>query len=133
MSAPAARLREELPELIARLERFACVEPRLVPPLVEYLRESLAADDSRLKALADANAERSKAVRAAIRKAADKLLQEPVRRTQPRRMQSGMLWQWLGVSQRYLLYGLDGRPCRRVVREALKEWTPPNGDSVPTR
>lgn len=95
------------------------------------VQEGIQAEQRRataLETLQAANSERSEPVRRAVHRAADRLLTEPRRRVTARRQWTGMLWQWLWLPERYKELGFERRPCKRVIRAALKDWTPPNGD-----
>src|SRR5882762_3290291 len=118
MSSVAIRLRANLPEILAAIRRgrapAACRDDLLV-----FLPDALHATSRRLAPLQRANAERHAHIREAIHRAADKALTERIRQIYPaRRSWCGLLQQWLSL--RYGSFGLEGCPCRRVIRAALK-------------
>ncbi len=120
MSAGGRLLLDRRDEALAAIE---CVPKWLraeVRDLIE--REHRAADT-----LARANAELRERIRSAIHRAADSYLTAPFRAVTDRTRWAGALWQYL--ERRYESFGLERRPCERVIRAALRKWTPPNGCS----
>lgn len=97
------------------------------PGLAPFVERALNAEVQRLTNLQRANKERSTQIEEAIRKAADKALTERARRFTSPRAWTGMLYQWL--APRYSAFGLECRPCKRTIRAALRNWTPPTGDA----
>ncbi len=94
-----------------------------------FLASALAAEGNRRSALAAANDERSVLVRAAIQRAADEYLTPGIRRLHAKRRWCGCLSNWLRTGSRFKRFGLARLPCRKSVRDALKNWIPPNGDA----
>lgn len=111
---------ERREELLAEIQRG-----RLPAWARDAVHELVAGEYRSIAALAGANSERQAQVRAGIHRAADRHLTEPMRRITRPRSWTGALWLYL--ERRYADFGLERRPCKRVVREALKEWTPPIG------
>lgn len=110
-----------------------CIElgrplPReLREPLCNHLEASLEREQRTSAALAKANEERRELVHAGVHLAADRFLPALIARGALRRSWTGALREYL--ERRYALVGLERWPCRRAVHEALKKWTPPNGDA----
>jgi hypothetical protein len=107
--------------LLARLDVLiaSCTAPSTRD---DDLRAALERDAKRYGGLARWNAEHPAAIHAGIHRAADKFLTEPFRSVTDEHRWAGSLWQHLG--RRYADYGLERRPCRRVVKEALDAWEP---------
>lgn len=82
-------------------------------------------------ALAGANAERRARVHAGIHRAADRFLPAHIARGTPARFWAGLLRGCL--ERRHEAFGLERWPCMRVVRAALKHWTPPSGGALESR
>lgn len=109
------------------LELGRPISHELRQPLVQFVSRALDAERQRLAILQRSNDERHAQIEDAIHRAADLALSERVRQFAPPRAWTGMMWQWLG--HRYDAFGLESVPCKRVIRAALKEWTPPTGDT----
>jgi acyl-CoA reductase-like NAD-dependent aldehyde dehydrogenase len=121
-------LRAHLPEIRAELGRIRCA---WTPELIEFVDGAITAACRSGEALELANAERQGQVRAAIHRAADRHLTTAFRKFTPRREWAGALWRYL--ERRHSHFGLLRRPCKRSIREALNEWTPPTGGAQTLR
>lgn len=110
---------------VASVQGSTCTQDH--PWLPQFVASALQREEDRRATLKQANADKSAEIKAAIRSAADKRFAGRAGEIIPRREWTGALWQWLGI--RYQHFGLERRPCKRVIRKALNEWTPPIGHS----
>jgi hypothetical protein len=107
-------------------EIVAAIEGGRVPAWAKaVVRELIERECRSIAVLDEANAERSAEVHAGIHRAADRFLPALITRGAQPRSWAGALWSYL--ERRYALFGLERRPCRRVVGEAIKKWAPPSG------
>jgi hypothetical protein len=100
-------------------------------PFCEWAEKALERDYRSAIALARANAQRQAQVHTGIHRAADRFLPPLIMRGELRGGLTGALRKYL--QRRYALFGLERWPCRRVVHEALKKWTPPSGGARDAR
>lgn len=119
-------------ELIRAIVAAGRVPDALVAEVVLTLADAASVQRRRSEPLQRANLERnslSAAETAAIHRAADKWLTPAIVGGKSRRAWPRLLWQWLWSEERCRVYGLERRPSRRRISEALRTWTSPHGDA----
>jgi hypothetical protein len=113
---------------VLRAIRSCRMPPELRGPLLAWVPASLSAAIQGTANLRQVNMEKSMRVRDGIHRAADAVLTERFRAVTQRRNWSGAVRYRLTVAHRS--YGLEQRPCDRVIYRAMRDWIPPDGGAV---
>jgi hypothetical protein len=77
---------------------------------------------ARTTALQEASERRHRDITERIHRAADEILSEPIRTIYPSKKWTSLLHR--ALHRKYEAFGLHRVPCKRVIRRALREWTP---------